>query len=69
MKEKKIEIGDEVICRGEVIWIDDDGTPRVSFHGSQCPIRISVSAFELISKPAKPPKPKVKVKPIVDWPD
>lgn len=66
--EKKIEIGDEVVCLGEVVWIDDDGVPRVYFRGSQCPIRISQSAFEHVSKPAKRPRPKVKVKPVVDLP-
>ncbi|WP_085025258.1 hypothetical protein [Ensifer aridi] len=53
--EKKIEVGDRVVVRGEVVWIDDDGTPRVEFRGGQYPIRISRSALESVTKPPKKP--------------
>lgn len=64
MSEKKIEIGDEVVVRGEVVWIDEDGVPRVRFPRAQMPIRISATVFEGVSKPPKPTKPKVRVKPV-----
>ncbi|RVM38314.1 hypothetical protein [Sinorhizobium meliloti] len=62
MSEKKIEIGDEVVVRGEVVWIDEDGVPRVRFQRTQMPIRISATVFEGVSKLPKPTKPKVRVR-------
>lgn len=51
MTEIKVEIGDEVVVRGKVIWIDDDGVPRVQFARSQMPIRISTTTFLSVTKP------------------
>ncbi|MDX0094233.1 hypothetical protein CN202_01845 [Sinorhizobium meliloti] len=64
MAEKKIEVGDEVVVRGEVVWVDEDGVPRVRFPRSQMPIRISATVFDSVSKPPKPTKAKVRVKPV-----
>lgn len=58
MAEVKVEIGDEVTVRGKVIWIDEDGVPRVRFPRSQIPIRISASVFDHVEKPRKERKPK-----------
>ncbi len=38
---KKIEVGDEVVIRGGVIAVKDDGWPRVKFPGYLYPITIN----------------------------
>ncbi|MEY9626126.1 hypothetical protein [Sinorhizobium fredii] len=43
IEQSKFHKGDHVVARGEVIWIDYDGTPRVRFKGGEIPIRISSS--------------------------
>lgn len=62
MAEVKVEIGDEVVVRGTVIWIDEDGVPRVRFPRSQMPIRISSTVFESIAKPEGPRERKPPLK-------
>ncbi|MBD9511936.1 hypothetical protein IB265_34875 [Ensifer sp. ENS10] len=57
----KVEVGDLVVVRGEVVWIDDDGVPRVEFRGAEYPVRISSGSFESVTKPTK--------RPIYDKPD
>lgn len=59
--DTKFQKGDRVVARGEVIWVDEDGTPRVRFKGGEIPIRISASSLELVSKPVKP-KQETQVK-------
>ncbi|MEY9560528.1 hypothetical protein [Sinorhizobium fredii] len=59
--DRKFQKGDHVLAKGEVIWIDEDGTPRVRFKGGEIPIRISASSLELVPKPVKP-KQETKVK-------
>lgn len=47
---KKIEKGDDVLIRGEVVWIDDNGIVRVKIRGYQYPITVDpemVEAFVL----------------------
>lgn len=46
---------DEVLVRGEVIHVDDDGYARVRFPGYQYPITIAPSAIKQVFK-YKPPK-------------
>ncbi|MGX1259995.1 hypothetical protein [Sinorhizobium fredii] len=56
IEQWKLQKGDHVMARGEVIWMDNDGTPRVPFKGGEIPIRISPSYLEPVSKPLKPRK-------------
>lgn len=58
--DRKIEVGDVVLCRGKVIAIDDDGVPRIAFRSGQLPIRVNPASFELVEKPVKPPRGKPK---------
>lgn len=46
---------DDVLVRGEVIHVDDDGFARVKFPGYQWPITIHPDAIEQVFK-YKPPK-------------
>ncbi|WEX76461.1 hypothetical protein PYH37_004768 [Sinorhizobium numidicum] len=50
-------MGDEVVVRSEIIWIDDDGTPRIHIFGGDPPIRIRRSMLEQVTRP-KEPKPR-----------
>lgn len=54
---RKIEVGDEVVVRGEVVKVEDDGFVRVRFPGYQYPITIQPNAVEQV---VKPPKPRFK---------
>ena len=53
MPSRKIEEGDEVLVRGEVVWIEATGETRIQFPGYPYPIYIFESAIELVFK-AKP---------------
>lgn len=60
----QIEKGDDVLVRGEVVWIDDDGFLRVRFLGYPYPVTINPEAIFRSSKPKEP-----KRKTIYDKPD
>jgi hypothetical protein len=62
----EIEKGDDVLVRGEVVWIEDDGFLRVRFPGHQYPATINPDAIEQVTKPQEP---KARRKPLRDVPD
>ncbi|MEY9718816.1 hypothetical protein [Sinorhizobium fredii] len=62
---RKIEKGDDVLIRGEVIWIDDNGLIR-KFRGYQYPITVDPDMIEQV---IKPPAPKPRRKPLRDVPE
>lgn len=61
----KVEKGDDVLIRGEVIWIDDNGIIRVKFRGYQYPITVDPDMIEQVFKAKPPPNRK---KPLRDKP-
>lgn len=63
-KKSELEIGDEVILHGEIVWIDDDFTPRIHVQGCDYPIRVSASLVEVV---AKGKKPRHRIKKREDW--
>lgn len=63
---RKIEKGDDVLIRGEVIWFDDNGLVRVKFPGYQYPITVDP---DMIVQVIKPPAPKPRRRPLRDMPD
>ncbi|MDW9418599.1 hypothetical protein [Sinorhizobium meliloti] len=56
IEQSKFQKGDQVVAKGEVVWIDNDGIPRVRFKGGEIPIRISPSHLEPGPNPVKPKK-------------
>lgn len=48
------EIGDTVILTGEVVWVDDDGVPRIKIAGGDHPLRVSQRHFVELIKATKP---------------
>jgi hypothetical protein len=50
----KIEEGDEVLVRGEVVWIEGDNTYRIQFPGYPYPIYVYESAIERVFKQNQP---------------
>ncbi|MEY9198656.1 hypothetical protein ABIA16_003772 [Sinorhizobium fredii] len=62
---QKVEKGDDVLIRGEVIWIDDNGIIRVKFRGYQYPITVDPDMIEKVIKPTWAPNRK---KPLRDKP-
>ncbi|OKP79820.1 hypothetical protein BTE77_06945 [Ensifer adhaerens] len=47
-------IGDTVILTGEVVWVDDDGVPRIKISGADHPLRVSQRHFVELIKATKP---------------
>jgi hypothetical protein len=47
-------VGDTVILTGEVIWVDDDGVPRIKIAGGDLPLRVSQRHFVELIKATKP---------------
>ena len=61
MPKQKIDKGDEVLIRGKVIWIDDNGLLRARIPGYQYPITVDPDQIvEVIKHPPEPKKPRRK---------
>jgi hypothetical protein len=65
---KKIEKGDDVLIRGHVVWIDDNGIIRCRIPGYQYPITVDPEQIVDVIKAPKVPKPKPRRKPLYDKP-
>jgi hypothetical protein len=53
---KKIDKGDDVLIRGHVVWIDDNGIIRCRIPGYQYPI--TVDPEQIVEVIKGPPDPK-----------
>ncbi|RVI62001.1 hypothetical protein CN187_28470 [Sinorhizobium meliloti] len=60
MANKKVEVGDEVLIRGRISRVNDDGTVTFWIPGFEYPITVLPGALEEIIKAPKEPKPKPK---------
>lgn len=58
--QRKIEPGDEVIIRGRVSRINDDGTVTFWMPGYEYPITVLPGAFEQVVRGPKEPKQRAK---------
>ncbi|MDX0299555.1 hypothetical protein GOL31_02635 [Sinorhizobium medicae] len=60
MANKKVEVGDEVLIRGRISRVNDDGTVTFWIPGFEYPITVLPGALEEIFKAPKEPKLKPK---------
>ncbi|MDX0141059.1 hypothetical protein [Sinorhizobium meliloti] len=56
-KNKAVEVGDEVIIRGRVSRVNEDGTVSFWLPGYEYPITVLPGAFEQIIKAPRERKP------------